>query len=313
MPNNQTKKLVNGAMMVALFSILIAIAFYVPIVNLVAIIFAPLPLAWYSAKFDRGSAILVAIMGCISSFFIGSILIIPLAVICASIGVVMGDALRLKKSKVYLLMSSGITVLITFALQYVISIKLLNTDFIKEAMQMTRNEYEKSIELSQRITGQAPIDEKTLNQMFDTMQMALPAAIVLGVFFLTFIIVTSNLPLLKRFGVNVPKFNTFKNLRLPRSILWYYLILLSINLFISPETGSPLYVICLNLSMVLWLLLTLQGISFIHFCLDAYGSPSILKVLATIMAIPLYSFVLLIGIFDLGFDIRSFVKGKIQR
>ncbi|RUL49448.1 MULTISPECIES: YybS family protein [Lysinibacillus] len=313
MPNNQTKRLANGAMMVALFSILITIAFYVPIISVVATIFAPLPLAWYSAKFDRSASILVAILGCIIPFFLGGLLIVPFALIFASIGVVMGEALRLKKSKVYLLLSSTITVLITFALQYVISIKLFETDFIKEAMQIMRESYEKSIELSQNLTGQTPIDSKTLNLMFDTMQMALPASITMGAFFFTFIIISTNLPVLKRLGVNIPKFNAFKNLRLPRSVLWYYLIVLSINLFISPETGTTLYVICLNLSLVLWLLLTIQGASLIHFCLDAFGSPSFLKVLATVMAVPLYSFYVLLGILDLGFDIRSFVKGKIQK
>ncbi|MEL3963003.1 DUF2232 domain-containing protein [Lysinibacillus endophyticus] len=313
MPNNQLKRLAHGAMMIALFTVLVAIAFYVPFINLIATLFAPLPIAWYSAKFDRSSSILVAILGCIIPFFFGGLLIIPFALIFASLGVVMGDSLRLKKSKVFLLMSSGITLLITFAVQYIISLKLFETDFIKESMQLMRDSYKKSFELSQSLTGQTPMDETALNLLFDTMEMTLPASITIAVFFFTFLIISINLPMLKRLGVNVPKFNAFKNLRLPKSILWYYLILLSVNLFISPETGTPLYVICLNLSMVLWLLLTLQGISFIHFCLDAYGSPSILKVLATIIAIPLYSFVVLIGIFDLGFDIRSFVKGKIQR
>ncbi len=53
MPNNQTKALTQGAMMIALFLVLIAVAFYVPVINIVALIFAPLPLAWYSATYNR--------------------------------------------------------------------------------------------------------------------------------------------------------------------------------------------------------------------------------------------------------------------
>lgn len=313
MPNNQTKRLTHGAMMIALFTILIVIAFNVPIISLVATLFAPLPIAWYSAKYDRSVSILVAILGCILPFFFGGLLILPLALIFAAIGVVIGDALRLKKSKVYLLMSTGITVLITFAIQYVISLKLFETDFIKESMELMRESYTKSMELSQSLTGQMPMDQQRLDLLFATVEATLPATITMGVFFFAFIMISLNLPMLKRFGINVPKFSAYKNMRLPKAVLWYYLIVLSINLFIGPEPGTSLYIICLNLSMVLWLLLTLQGISFIHFCLDAYGSPGFLKVLATIMAIPLYSFVVLIGILDLGFDIRSFVKGKIQK
>ncbi|HWL13831.1 MAG TPA: YybS family protein [Ureibacillus sp.] len=313
MPNNQTKRLAHGAMMIALFTIFIAIAFYVPVISLIATIFAPLPLAWYSAKYDRSSSILVAFIGCIITFFIGGLLIIPFAFIFAAVGVVMGDALRLKRSKVFLLMSTGITVLITFAIQYVISLKLFETDFIKESMTLMRESYEKSIELSQSLTGQTPMDAETLQKMFDMVETVVPATITLGAFFYAFVFISCNLPMLKRFGVNVPKFNAFKNMRLPKSVLWYYLIILTINLFISPESGTALYVICLNFSLILWMLLCLQGVSLIHFSLDAFGSPKFLKVLCAFMAIPLYSFFVLIGILDLGFDIRSIVKSKIQK
>ncbi|HWK22190.1 MAG TPA: YybS family protein [Ureibacillus sp.] len=313
MPNNQTKRLAHGAMMIALFAIFIAIAFYVPIISVIATLFAPLPLAWYSAKYDRRSSILVAFIGCIITFFFGGLLIIPFSLIFAAVGVVMGDALRLKRSKVFLLMSTGITVLITFAIQYVISLKLFETDFIKESMTLMRESYQKSIELSENITGEVAIDEQTLNSMFDMMEILIPASITIAVFLFAFIIITLNLPMLRRLGVNIPKFRAFKNMRLPRAVLWYYLIVVSVNLFINPESGTALNVICLNFSLVLWVLLTLQGISFIHYILDAYGAPKFLRVLATLMAIPLYSFFVILGILDLGFDIRSIVKGKIQK
>lgn len=314
MPNNQTKRIAHGAMMIALFTILIAIAIYVPVLNLIAMLFAPLPLAWYSAKYDRSSSVLVAVLGCIIPFFFGGLLALPFSLIFAAIGVVMGDALRLKRSKVFLLMSTGVTILITFAIEYLISIKMLETDFIKRFMEFMRENYSQAMTLSESLNGQqSAITVEKMNVMFDTMETVIPASITLGVFLFAFIIITINLPLLKRFGVNVPKFSAFKDMRLPRAVLWYYLIVLSINLFLSPEPGTALFVICLNFSIVLWILLTLQGISFVHFCLDAYGSPSFLKVLITIMAIPLYSYFVLIGIVDLGFDIRSFVKGKIQK
>ncbi len=64
MPNNQTKGLAQGAMMIAIFAVLIAISLYVPLVSIVATFFAPLPLAWYSANYDRNQSIFVAILAC---------------------------------------------------------------------------------------------------------------------------------------------------------------------------------------------------------------------------------------------------------
>ncbi|MEK4253975.1 YybS family protein [Ureibacillus sp. FSL K6-2830] len=313
MPNNQTQRLTHGAMMIAIFAILIAIAYYVPIISLVATLFAPLPIAWFSAKYDRSSSIILGVIGCIITFFFGGLLILPFSMIFAVCGVVMGDALRTNKSKAYLFMATGISVLITFAIQYLISIKLFERDFIKESFQLMRESYMASFEFAESLTGEQPMTEEAFNLMFQHIEIAIPATVTLAAFFLSFLLITVNLPILKRLGITVPKFQAFKDLRLPRTILWIYLIVLTIQLFVRPELGTSLYVITFNFSLVLWVLLTIQGISFLHFVLDAYRAPKFLKGLATIFAIPLYNFVMLLGILDLGFDIRSFVTGKIRK
>lgn len=314
MPNNKTKGLAQGAMMVALFVVLIAVALYVPLVSIIATLFAPLPLAWYSANYDRNQSIFVAIIACFLTFFIGGLLILPFSLIFASIGVVIGITLKLKKSKLFILMSTGLTVLITFAIDYLITLKLFEIDFIKESMQLMRSSYEQSLKLTQSMTGQSPLTQENLELLFVTLETTIPAAVTLAAFALAFIIISINLPVLKRLGVIVPKFNALKDLKLPRSILWYYLIVLSVNLFAKPEIGSTLYVVSLNLSMILWVLLTIQGLSFIlYFLGKKVKVTNFLKVLVILLAIPFYNLVILVGIVDLGFDIRSLVKDKIQK
>ena len=313
MPNNQTKAMTQGAMMIALFLILVALAYYVPIVNLLAFLVAPLPLAWYSATYSRHLALGVGIVAVAASIFVGNLLIIPLALILAIVGLVIGDCLREKKSKIYLLMATGTAILITFALQFVVLVRFLNVNFIEESMQLARDTYEQSVEYSAGLTGGGIQMEEQMKQLFDMMEMALPASITLSVFALAFMMVLVILPILSRLKVEVPKFPPFRDMRLPRAILWYYLIVLSINLFVQPEFGSTFYVVMLNCSMVLWVLLTLQGISFIHFVIDAFRYPAFLKVLATIFAVWMYSFVILLGIIDLGFNLREWVKAKSEK
>lgn len=311
MPNNQTKKLTHGAMMIALFTILLAIAFYVPLISVVASLFVVLPITWYSATYNRSSAIFVAIVSCIISFFLGGgILIIPLALTFAVLGVVLGDALRTKKSKLFLLISSSFAVLVTSAIQYLVSIKFFEIDIIKESINLIDESYSTSIEYTEKLTGKALISEQDLNLMFETIQAAVPALVTISVFFTTFILITVNLPILKRLGVDVPKFAPFRDMRLPRSVLWYYLIILLISLFVEPTIGSTLYVIVLNFSFVLWILFVMQGISFLFFFIHEKGLPNMLKVVVAIIAIPFYSIIMLLGILDLGFNIRGFVTGK---
>lgn len=69
MQNNQSRKLAYGAMMIALFTVLMAIVFYVPLVNLIAALVAPLPIIWYSAHYERKSSFLVAGIAVFVSFF----------------------------------------------------------------------------------------------------------------------------------------------------------------------------------------------------------------------------------------------------
>ena len=49
------------------------------------------------------------------------------------------------------------------------------------------------------------------------------------------------------------------------------------------------------------------------FAIDVFGYPKFIKVLSTLVAIPLYSFVILIGIIDLGFNARNYIREKSQK
>ena len=312
---NQTRKLAHGAMMIAIFTVLMAIVFYIPMANIIAAVIAPLPMIWYSANYDRRSSFLVAIIAVVVTFFIGGLILIPASLIFAASGVAIGDAIYNKKSKVFMFIATSIVLLFTFAIQYVISLRLFEVDFIRDSMELMKTSYIESIKMTEKLTGQATPKEvmDNINNMLNMLEMTLPASITLAMLLVSFIIITVNLPILKRLKVDVPKFGKFSELRLPRSVLWYYLIALSINLFVQPEPNSSLAVIMLNISMILWILLTLQGISFIHFAIDAFGYPKFIKVLSTIVAIPLYSFVILIGIIDLGFNARDYIREKSQK
>ncbi|WP_341301072.1 YybS family protein [Lysinibacillus sp. FSL H8-0500] len=310
MPNNQTKALVQGSMMVAIFTILMLISAYVPFIFIVALLFAPLPIAWYSANYKRSASILVAVVGCILTTLTSGITMLPFAFMLGLVGVVMGSAIYQKKSKLYLFLSTGITNLISMAIIYMAYVQLAGINFISMSLEMVRENYEQSNEFAKSVTGQVAITPEQLETMFNTIELTMPATITISAFFVAFIIITVNLPVLKRLGVDVPKFAPFQHMRLPRSILWYYMIVLCINLFMRPEAGSTLDIIVLNVSYVLWMLLILQGISFIHYFIAKKGMPNAVKWVATLLAIPLSSFIILLGIIDLGFDVRSLVKGK---
>lgn len=313
MPNSSTKKIAHGAMMIALFTVLIIISSYVPLINIVASVFAPLPLAWYAATYNRKSSLAVATVATFVPFLFGGLLMIPYALIFSAAGFAIGDAIRLKGSKVYLFMSTSITLLITFAIEYLISLKLFNVDFIHDSIEMMRESYEKALKMSTEMSGQEVMSLDSLNDAFDMLTTMIPAAVTIGAFLIAFVMISINLPVLRRLKIDVPKFGSFKNMRLPRTVLLYYFIVLCVSLFWKPETDSIAYMIILNASMVLWMLLVLQAISLLFFIFDAYRLPGFLKFIVVILAFPLYSFFIFIGILDLGFNIRSFIQSKSEK
>lgn len=310
MPNNQTKALVQGSMMVAIFTILMTMSAFIPFIFMIALLFAPLPIAWYSANYKRSSSILVAIVGCLLTILTSGIVMLPFAFIMALLGVVIGDAIRLSKSKLFIFMSSGIATLLSSTLVYLFYMFIAGINIVQTSLEFARKSYEESIEMTKDLPGQLAITSEQVNIMFETMELTIPSTVTIMAFLVAFVVVTVNVPVLKRLGLTVPQFAPFQEMRLPRSILWYYMAVLSINLFIRPESGSMLDVIVLNISYILWILLILQGISLIHYFIASKGMPNAVKWIATILAIPLSSFIILLGIIDLGFDVRSLTKGK---
>ncbi|MGE7623383.1 YybS family protein [Viridibacillus sp. NPDC096237] len=309
MPKNKTQQLTQGAMMTVFFTALLAITSYIPILTLVTIWFISFPIAWYSAMYDRKASMIVAVVSIGVSILVTGIKALPLAIIFCLVGFLIGDALRMKRSKVYLFMTTGISVLLSTAFMYIILVKFLNLDVLKIIMNVIQESYIRSNELQKAMPGVTAMTDEQLVQMFDVFNMLMPTMITMTVFIISFIIITVNLPLLKRFEITVPKFAPFKDLQLPRSVLWYYMLVLIVTVFIKPESGSFADTVFLNLSFLLSTLLLLQGMSFIHYYVHEQEWPKWIAIISTILALPLYSFVTLLGIVDLGFNIRALVTG----
>jgi len=308
MPNEYTKRLTLGAMMIALFTILLAVSFYVPLLNIVTTFFIALPIAWYSAKFDRKAASLVTVISIGMAFFVGGLVALPLAFIHAPLGFVMGDAIRRKQSKLYLLIASGMTFLISTVIQYVITVMLFNINPIQEFLLLLRKSYEQSGKILEGL-GATPKDyNKLVEETLFMFETVLPSMIIISIFVSAFFIIVINLPILKRLGLDIPKFNPFREMRLPKAVLWYYLVVLVVTLFVELDKGSFAFMVFANATVILRGLLFLQGISFIHYYIHVQGWPRWVVVVATVLAFPLQSFIVLVGVLDLGFNIRSFIK-----
>ncbi|MFC4713723.1 YybS family protein [Planococcus dechangensis] len=309
MPNQKTRQLTNGAMMTALFAVLLAVSVYVPVLSVVSTLFLALPIAWYSAKYPAKASALVAVVGVVLSFMIGGLLAIPLALIHIPLGLMIGLSIYYKKSKLFMFMGASITLLLSILVQYLAAIAFFGINFIEEFISAMRLSIEQANAWMERL-GQTPTEDyqELVTEFIFTFEALMPTLLVLSVFTMVWLLLLVFLPILKRLGIDVPKFPPFREMRLPKSVLWYYLIVILVSLLSDFEQGTMAYLIFANASMLLQFLLFLQGVSFYHFYVHQEGWPRWVTVIVTIFAFPLQSFTSIIGILDLGFDIRGWIK-----
>lgn len=295
--------------MTALFAVLLAISVYVPVLSLVSTLFLALPIAWYSAKYPAKASALVAVVGVVLSFLIGGLLSLPLALIHIPLGLMIGLSIHYKKSKLFMFMGSSIVLLLSLMLQYVAAIAFLGINFLEEFTTTMRSSYEQAGTWLERLGSESMEEyEELVAQIMLTFETLLPTLLILTTFTTVWVLLLILLPILKQLGVEVPKFPPFREMRLPKSVLWYYLIVILVSLLSDFEQGTMAYFIFANASMLLQFLLFLQGVSFYHFYIHQEGWPRWVTVIVTIFAVPLQSFTSIIGILDLGFDIRGWIK-----
>lgn len=310
MQNEQTRQLISGLMVISLFSILLAVSLYVPLVSLITSFFIAVPIAWYSAKFNRKSSILVTIVSIGISYVIGGLFAVPFAMIQALLGLVIGDAIRLKKSKLFMLLSTTIVLLISIAIQYLVVVLAFDYNPVKALLTIASNQYNQMGAFLERFDALPNNYDKTVEDILFMFETVMPSILIISLFLLVIVFINILLPVLKRLGLIVPKFPAFRNLKFPKSVLWYYMVVLVVTLFIELDKGTFAYMVFANAFLLLRVLLFLQGISFIRFYIHQQRWPKWVAFVVTILAFPLQSITLLLGVFDLGFNVRSYVKEK---
>lgn len=116
--------------------------------------------------------------------------------------------------------------------------------------------------------------------------------------------------LLSRYWKPVPRLTPMKDWRLPKSMIWYYLILIILDIFIEFELGSTMNVILLNAVPLLTYALALQGIGFLFFTADAKGWNRAMPITGIVLMPFFPQLIAWIGVIDTAFPLRSRMKSK---
>ncbi|PFB83826.1 hypothetical protein CN286_02700 [Bacillus anthracis] len=308
-----TKFITEGAALLAIYAMLLLISMYVPILGTVVTFALPLPFILLTIRYKISNAFVIFTAALFITVIVSQPMNLVKTTMFGLIGIVLGYMYKKQKKPVEILMAGTLAYLIGIMLIYVASIKFFNIDLMKQMQNM----FNESMAQSEKIVNAAgmPIskEQKELFAQFnDVLQTLFPSLLVMVSVCFSWITVMISGSVLRKLKHDVIHWPKFKDIQLPKSIVWYYVIFILLSTFIKVEPTSYLHMVFSNLYVIFALLLVLQGLTFIAFLAHSKGFTKGVPIISFIacMFIPmLFPLVTILGIIDLGISLRSKIGG----
>lgn len=302
----------EGAILLAIFLVLMLFTNYAPIIGGILHFVLPLPFLLFAIRHKVTDALLLFFAGCILSLLIGSITNILLVLLFGLSGIIMGVFYK-KQQPVGALIGGSLAYIINLLLGYIGAILFLKIDLIDDTVTMI----EQSIAQSKSIFSNFNTNEDMTNQFkqleegIELIPTLSPTIFVGTAIFFAILTHIIAIPVLRRLRIKVPALRPFREWRLPQSIVWYYLIV-SILLIFNPDKDTFYFMAVLNIYMILQAVILIQGYSFIYYYCYVKGIskavPIIIVIVSLLMPLLLY-LIRILGIIDISFPLR----GKIAK
>ncbi|MGZ7148232.1 YybS family protein [Bacillus sp. BC08] len=308
-----TKFITEGAALLAIYAMLLLISMYVPILGTVVTFALPLPFILLTIRYRLSNAFVIFMAALFITVIVSQPMNLVKTTMFGLIGIVLGYMYKKRKKPIEILMAGTLAYLIGIMLIYVASIKFFNIDLMKQMQNM----FNESMAQSEKIVNAAgmPVskEQKELFTQFnDVLQTLFPSLLVMVSVCLSWITVMISGSVLRKLKHDVIPWPKFKDIQLPKSIVWYYVIFILLSTFIKVEPTSYLHMVFSNLYVIFALLLVLQGLTFIAFLAHSKGFTKGVPIISFIvcMFIPmLFPLVTILGIIDLGISLRSKIGG----
>ncbi|UEX90120.1 DUF2232 domain-containing protein [Staphylococcus ratti] len=276
---------------------------FMPLLGVIVVFFAPLPgiILWYRSKYSFGIAALISIL---VATLTGSLFVQTFMIIILIASLVIGQLLIQRASKERILyFVTIVTSLVTLGAMILLqSIKKL--PYAHELLEPYRRIMNETIQM-QNLDDQA---SKVMEASIQQMAIQMPSFIVVGIALYFMLSLLIMFPILRQFKVATPVYRPLYLWQLRKSIFIIYAIALLVSIMTEPATTA--HSISLNFILVLGFLLVIQGLSFIHYACSIKKFPIGVSVLLIVVGIVAYPLTRLIGLLDLGLNLKSMLKKR---
>ncbi|WP_110928055.1 YybS family protein [Bacillus massiliglaciei] len=311
---NNGRKVAEGGVLLAIYCILFLMTLYLPLLGGIVFFFVPIPFILFAVKQELSWCFGFLFIACVLSVILGSLFSVILPLTAGLVGLTVGHFLKQGRSMLSMYITSVLVFLGSLIVMLAGSSVIFGVNFIQEFTSVMKKSFDQSSSMIQGMGlegSEAQLAQlKELPELINTL---LPTMLVISSMGIVFLMILAAQPFIKRFSSRMVEWPPFRNLRLPKSILWYYLITMLFSLFITEESSHFGYSAVLNLLYILQFFIIIQGYSFVFFFAHVKGwaKPVPYIILAVTLLIPFFSFFIrLLGIIDLGFPFRERIKGE---
>ncbi|MGM8212847.1 YybS family protein [Virgibacillus sp. W0430] len=308
---NQSKKLTDAALLIAVYILLLTITVFVPFFSFFVLFLLPIPFVIYAYRYSWKPTLIMLIAATILSMFFATVISLPLTVLAGSGGIVIGYSLY-RRLTPYEAWARGTVGFIAGLLIVFVATQLLLGINITDEIDVL---VEESMKTSSAILEQAGLEQSEeqialVEAQMSMMKNLLPVGFAVSAIILAFVAQWMSYKVINRLENKRLRFPPFREFELPVALIWIYFSALIISLF-ELDPSSALFLAIQNVLYLVVLFLTLQGLSFIFFYMHhkkISKAVPIMIVIAALLLPPLLYFVRIIGIIDIGFGLRKRLK-----
>lgn len=310
---NQTRALVEGAITVAIFTIILLITLYIVPLSLITVWLLPLPIIYYIARVGLRLGIVAFFVALMITLIIYGPLSLVLSAYFLITGMVMGYLVYRKHSIFAILLGGSLSNIAMLLIMYGVSKGLFHFDPVTAIQSTVSQSVKSTASITSYFGGNSKQQMAVLKQQISDIQYYIPYFIVMIGVTHAFIIELLSTPILKRLRVDFPKWPPLHTWHFPKNVIWYYLVILIITLLVPMTPKDSLFMVVVNIYKLLETVMAIQGITFIFYFFYAKKMRKALPIAALILMLllpPVLYIIKLLGIIDLGFDLRARLKKK---
>lgn len=267
------------------------------------------PFIIVSYRNDFKMAIMVILINISISLIVFGLIGLAFTILAGSTGLIIGHLYK-KQSILSALIAGVVVVLINIIIVLGINYVVYDTN-LSETINDNLTISVDSLEEMLSTQFETEEQNELIKQYKDAVNMLVLLIPFMLISFSVLIVLTNHLltrKILKIFDLTIPETKPFRDWILPRSIIYYYFIVI-----ILVAIGTDIYVlevISLNLLPILTIALIIQGLSFIFFYSNIKKINKFIPVLAVIVAfIPIMNqLIQILGMIDISFDFRKRLK-----